>query len=504
MAEEVEKMQENMSNDSTGFIENNFNANFVNIQTLKENYENKIEIDSANSEIKLDSISINTKANNLENKELENNTKADNLEKNPEKEQKKYEIKTQITSINAENFPDSVIINAIVYDSEGNFISGLASPYLAENQNYKDYWKFVTDSCKGIATKIEDLQVEEIRESTSPPFSICFVLDNSTSMGELRAVNLQQSVRYVTGKIKAGDYISATKFTSKSTTEVLPTNNKDEFISKFRINGMSSSIYGNGTDILLALDSAAETLLKVPEKYKRIIILFSDGMGGNSNYQNVIKKLRNNDIRVFPICYGMTDISFMEKLAKDTDGKMFWLSNIKDFSKVFEYIYNLLNNHYKITYKPLNCNDLHNVTLNLDVKEFGFEKIQSFGEYDKSIFTDFAEVGTMTFIDIEFEYNKAEINQESVELLGDLVNQLKRNEQIKIEICGHTDDIGGEDYNMQLSLARANSVKNELVKLGINSARLSVKGFGKTKPIVPNDSEENRKKNRRTEFIIID
>jgi outer membrane protein OmpA-like peptidoglycan-associated protein len=227
-------------------------------------------------------------------------------------------------------------------------------------------------------------------------------------------------------------------------------------------------------------------------------------MGGNSNYQNVIKKLRNNDIRVFPICYGMTDISFMEKLAKDTDGKMFWLSNIKDFSKVFEYIYNLLNNHYKITYKPLNCNDLHNVTLNLDVKEFGFEKIQSFGEYDKSIFTDFAEVGTMTFIDIEFEYNKAEINQESVELLGDLVNQLKRNEQTKIEICGHTDDIGGEDYNMQLSLARANSVKNELVKLGINSARLSVKGFGKTKPIVPNDSEENRKKNRRTEFIIID
>ncbi|MPN11445.1 Photosystem I P700 chlorophyll a apoprotein A2 [bioreactor metagenome] len=57
---------------------------------------------------------------------------------------------------------------------------------------------------------------------------------------------------------------------------------------------------------------------------------------------------------------------------------------------------------------------------------------------------------------------------------------------------------------MHLSLERAKSVRNELIKLGVENNRLKVKGYGKTKPIVPNDTEENRKKNRRTEFIVIE
>lgn len=421
----------------------------------------------------------------------------------PAAEQKEFNISTKITSINSNHYPDSIIINAIVNDNNGGFIAGLAPPYLSKTKNYKDYWKFIIDSCKGNATKIENFEVEEIREATSPIYSICYVLDHSPSMGNKRCLDLQQAVRYSMGKVKESDYLSAIKFSHKATVEVLPTNDKEEFKKQFKLNGMAR-VYGGGTDILLALDSAAEVLKRIPEEYQRIIILFTDGESWMADYNRVIGKIRQNNIKVFTICYGQTDMRIMDKMAKDTDGKMFLLRNVKDFAKAFQYIYNTLSNYYKITYKPPICNDLHNITLDLSLAEIGFASIRDYGEYDKSIFTDFVEVGTVTLMDIEFEYNKSTVSNSSIVMLEDIANQLKRNKDVKIEICGHTDDIGSDEYNLQLSNERAKSVRNELTKLGIDGNRLKIKGYGKTKPIAPNDSDENRKRNRRTEFIVIE
>ena len=78
------------------------------------------------------------------------------------------------------------------------------------------------------------------------------------------------------------------------------------------------------------------------------------------------------------------------------------------------------------------------------------------------------------------------------------------NPDLKIEIGGHTDNTGTSEYNIKLSEARAKSVYDFLVKYGIDIHRLSYKGYGETKPIVENDSEENRAVNRRTEFRIAD
>ena len=426
-------------------------------------------------------------------------------EKAVENEQSKYEIEANITTINSNYYPDSVIINAIVFDNRGNFISGLAAPYLDSGRTYKDFWKPIIDSCKNEKHIIENFTVEEIREQTSPPFSICFVLDHSSSMGEQRTVALQQATRFSISKIKDGDYLSAIKFTNKPTVEVLPTNDKEIFKQQFLINGMSPVKYGMGTDILLALDSAIEVLKTIDSQYNRIVILFTDGESSQRNYNRIVKKAKDNNIRVFTICYGMGNkFSFMERLAKDTDGKFFYLKTVREFAKAFQYIYNTLTNYYKITYKPPLCDDLHNVKLELQLQGLGFDNIATNGQYDKSIFTDFVDIGTVTLVDIEFEYNKSTISKESLEMLVDIAEQLKRNEQVKIQIGGHTDDIGGDDFNTQLSLARANSVRDELVKLGIAKKRLTVRGFGKTKPIVPNDSEENRKKNRRTEFTVVE
>ncbi len=83
-----------------------------------------------------------------------------------------------------------------------------------------------------------------------------------------------------------------------------------------------------------------------------------------------------------------------------------------------------------------------------------------------------------------------------------MVVLLNKNPQRKIEVGGHTDDLGDDVLNMNLSQKRADAVKRYLVSAGLAENRIIAKGYGETSPTVPNDSESNRAKNRRTEFVI--
>jgi OOP family OmpA-OmpF porin len=101
---------------------------------------------------------------------------------------------------------------------------------------------------------------------------------------------------------------------------------------------------------------------------------------------------------------------------------------------------------------------------------------------------------------IEFEYDSAEINPSSEPVLRVAAQMLIDNPDVRVEIGGHTDDQGTPSYNLELSQARAQSVANWLQGHGVEGSRLEVQGYGQTQPIVPNDSEENRARNRRIEF----
>jgi outer membrane protein OmpA-like peptidoglycan-associated protein len=73
-----------------------------------------------------------------------------------------------------------------------------------------------------------------------------------------------------------------------------------------------------------------------------------------------------------------------------------------------------------------------------------------------------------------------------------------------VEIGGHTDNVGSDESNLQLSDSRAKSVVEYLVSKGIDASRLTYKGYGETQPIADNESDEGRAKNRRTEFRVIE
>ncbi len=102
---------------------------------------------------------------------------------------------------------------------------------------------------------------------------------------------------------------------------------------------------------------------------------------------------------------------------------------------------------------------------------------------------------------INFDVDKSNITADGKEVVAQISEALQKDENFKISIEGHTDNTGDAAHNKELSKARANSVMNALITDGIDKARLTAQGFGAEKPLVANDSEENKAKNRRVELV---
>jgi outer membrane protein OmpA-like peptidoglycan-associated protein len=103
---------------------------------------------------------------------------------------------------------------------------------------------------------------------------------------------------------------------------------------------------------------------------------------------------------------------------------------------------------------------------------------------------------------ILFGFDKSDLSAAAQSNLDKLASVLKEYPDTDIEIQGHTDSKGTDDYNMKLSERRANTVADYLRSKGISSSRITTKGFGKTAPIASNDTEEGRAQNRRVAFLI--
>ncbi len=104
---------------------------------------------------------------------------------------------------------------------------------------------------------------------------------------------------------------------------------------------------------------------------------------------------------------------------------------------------------------------------------------------------------------VSFGFNKYNLKTSTYGILEEDSDLLKEDSSLSISIEGHTDIVGTVTYNKSLSLKRAQSVYNYFLKQGIKASRMRVIGHGSDKPIVPNDTEANRAKNRRVDVKII-
>jgi|SaaInlStandDraft_5_1057022.scaffolds.fasta_scaffold27892_2 OmpA-OmpF porin, OOP family len=142
-----------------------------------------------------------------------------------------------------------------------------------------------------------------------------------------------------------------------------------------------------------------------------------------------------------------------------------------------------------------------------DAKDYNTMEIPAIGEnqsYNKGTLTIMIEQAkSFTLNNVHFDTGKSSIKSSSYDELKELVAFLKLKPEIKIEIGGHTDNVGDELANQTLSQERASSVIKYLVEHGVSSSRLIAKGYGESTPVADNNTEKGKKLNRRTEVRIL-
>lgn len=408
-----------------------------------------------------------------------------------------------LRSVDDSRYPGEIELRAHVYDTAGRFIMGLAPPHFAGSGSYRNYWRTLIDSCGGRAVPIDSFSVVEVRENDRNPHAIAFVLDHSPSMGDERTRKLQEAVRRTLGMVKSGDHIAVVKFTKDIHVEVPLSSDTAVFRRSFAVNGLDG--YGFGTAMYDAVRAGIDEVAKSPDECKRVVVLFSDG-GDNSSQtieSNLYVYAYRKRVAIYTIAYGLADESPLYNLASSCNGRMYRIYSSREFPYVFADIYRSLKNYYRVTYRPPECNGRHKVTLGLTLPEIGGLSLMARGMYDRSVLTAYDTVGSVVFASIEFEYGKAEVRPESMRFIEEVAAAMLEQPTMRIEVRGHTDDAGSEDYNQKLSLARAQAVAEALVSFGVPRWRIEVVGYGESRPIVPNTSPENARLNRRTEFVVL-
>jgi outer membrane protein OmpA-like peptidoglycan-associated protein len=138
-------------------------------------------------------------------------------------------------------------------------------------------------------------------------------------------------------------------------------------------------------------------------------------------------------------------------------------------------------------------------------RHFDYNTPESFTDATiENIFLDPIQINAKVVLNnIFFEFDSYELKTESEIELKKVVEFMKQNPTVRIEISGHTDTIGSEEYNLQLSENRANEIAEFLSKY-IDGSRIKAVGYGSSKPISSNKTEQGRRKNRRSELRVID
>lgn len=187
----------------------------------------------------------------------------------------------------------------------------------------------------------------------------------------------------------------------------------------------------------------------------------------------------------------------LETEFKAIGNERFLIIGTKDSKK---YIQIINTDSSRFDRRQHNGNRLYAFNLKYGIDNVGLCKKNSFEKIMDSLKVN----DSFVLENIYFEFEKANLNENSFPTLLKFSDYLETNETIKIEIQGHTDNVGSKEFNDTLSTERAKSVRNYLIENGISENRITFVGFGYDKPISSNDNDSGRQLNRRVEIKLLE
>ena len=361
-------------------------------------------------------------------------------------------------------------------------------------------------------------------------------------MGDNNAIKMQTGLLSLIKKISPYEAIAIVKFDDDISNIVNLTKSKRTINKNFNAVGLEG--FGGGTALLDGINSGLDILINNHNYYNKALIVLTDGYenSSSSSKNEVLLKAMNNQIGIYSIGFGSSiDVEFLQSISTNSSGGYYWINDDSFFDNVFADIYKNMKNYYtlnfstpypsryKITVK-LCYGEVHdsivysidNYVPNLlytdDKNEYDslFNEItgiedtissddfNSYKIYENIEFNKLIKIfEAIIFPNIKFYFDETRIVKGTDKELINVINFMKNNPNIRIEIQGHTDNKGGYLYNEKLSQARAEKVKQIIVEQGINARRIRAIGYGETKNIANNNTDEGRQKNRRVEFLLI-
>ncbi len=434
------------------------------------------------------------------------------------------EIFFEIFSVDNSKFPEEVKLYLLAVDSLGFFIEGL------ENENKRRKKKIIKKIFEKLGdkkVKVKKFKFERNDVSLSVPYDISIALDCSGSMFYTISSLEKSIISFIKNKYKS-DRISISKFNHNLVEVTKLEKDSKNLLSTFHNNGFaggSTALYAGGDFALKNLNN---------NKNNKILLLFTDGMENSSfqyfgnyatNATELAKEAIKNNVTVHVISYGAgVNNRIMKAVAKTTGGNFYKINNTKEINRVFEELPIIMRSFYTITYKPkLSKSGNHEIELeydnlkdeksavtqtyyhtgeDLEIKEF-------LDEVPKKYWMIEADNLQKQFITVPqavafFDYNKEKLTDEYKKSVQTYINFLNERKNVEIIIFGHTDSKGKAEYCMKLSERRANTVKNYMVKKGINKNRIHIIACGKKYPKwFPEIHEWQKKENRRIEILIV-
>ena len=410
-------------------------------------------------------------------------------------------LKTDVWKLEHYSFPDSIRLFVRVLDSNGFVVTNMAAPY--KKDGAPDYFPVLTERL-GIRRKVREVDiatftVREFGEKDSIPTNIALAIDCSGSMkGAKETIDLGTEL-FIEMK-RSCDNISLTAY-HKEIRSVFPlSSDTGAMLREFReYKKYSQGLFTATYDGIL---KTLQTLKDVPLDQPKVCVVFSDGDENLSTVKigDIFEYATKHNVSIYCVGFGYAQDEPLQDLSLYTGGKYYRAYTKKDLLSIFLDIYRSLRNYYLVTYTPPRYEGLH--TVDLTVRVPGRDTLIARGVYDKTPLSPIDPRDEFSKL-ILFAYNESDIDTASYYILDELSDALERFENVVLEVQGHTDNIGTEEYNQILSQSRAESGKSALVNRGVDATRLRTRGMGFMMPMVPNDSEENRAKNRRTVFRIL-
>jgi len=331
------------------------------------------------------------------------------------------------------------------------------------------------------------VSVQSVAEVQDVPVNIVMVLDNSFSMEERNAIKeLLTGIDKVLKVVRPIDQVHMVVFDNKLTTKV---GNRNLHVQTFKsrnageLRAFAKKAYSkqgvtSKTFLYEGMLAGLDIVGKLPATNPRIMIVFSDGEDLNSKVkrEDVVKATQGiGKFNAYAVDYmPTTDTNkFLTKFAKDNRGQIWKAKSEANLVSIFESVATSMDYAYILTY----------VFIPPHVPQ--------------PVVVVFPEAAL-------FDFDKAELKPAGKEQIKayreDLKSGLSRADKIKIS--GHTDNIGTAEYNMKLSLRRAEAVRDYLQSIDIDPGKMEVTGEGMSRPIADNRTKEGRANNRRVEVEV--